>query len=186
MKPVSRDGSFAQWLQDRTSTGCTPTTHVALKPAILAAFVTQPGRTLSCVCRRSGPGWDATRATKITAVVKRANGAVYDQYWQAAIDAHADIVTITSYNEWHEGTQIEASTPKCIPNYCYVTDEGAYGQTGEAAGNAYLARTLHWTTVAKGSAPTLNERLLVMSSALSRNDGEVINRYKAMNVRPAS
>ena len=27
--------------------------------------------------------------------------------WRAAIRAGADGVTITSYNEWHEGTQIE-------------------------------------------------------------------------------
>ena len=27
--------------------------------------------------------------------------------WKAAIRAGADRVTITSYNEWHEGTQIE-------------------------------------------------------------------------------
>ena len=27
--------------------------------------------------------------------------------WRGAVRARADLVTITSYNEWHEGTQIE-------------------------------------------------------------------------------
>ena len=37
----------------------------------------------------------------------RRNGRTYDTLWTAALAAHPDIVTITSYNEWGEGTQIE-------------------------------------------------------------------------------
>src|SRR5205085_3676455 len=59
-----------------------------------------------------GPGYDALRATGDGLARSRRDGATYDAMWQAAIDAGADRVTITSYNEWHEGTQIEpALTP---------------------------------------------------------------------------
>ncbi|MFA6447882.1 MAG: hypothetical protein WCX65_00300 [bacterium] len=40
-------------------------------------------------------------------VVKRQNGATYAETWQAAIDAKADWVDIVSWNELHEGTEIE-------------------------------------------------------------------------------
>jgi hypothetical protein len=32
-------------------------------------------------------------------------GAYYESGWNAAANAHADIVGVTSFNEWHEGTQ---------------------------------------------------------------------------------
>jgi LysM repeat protein len=39
----------------------------------------------------------------------RRNGAYYRETWQAAIDSRPDLIVITSFNEWLEGTQIEAS-----------------------------------------------------------------------------
>ena len=57
-----------------------------------------------------GPGFDAVRATGDTRVKGRQNGATYDCMWRGAIRAGADVVTITSYNEWHEGTQIEPAS----------------------------------------------------------------------------
>ena len=54
-----------------------------------------------------GPGYDAMRATGDPRVRGRAQGRVYDRMWRGAIRAEADVVTVTSYNEWHEGTQIE-------------------------------------------------------------------------------
>ena len=47
------------------------------------------------------------RATGDTRVRPRRDGATYDSMWRGAVQARADLVTITSYNEWHEGTQIE-------------------------------------------------------------------------------
>ncbi len=40
-------------------------------------------------------------------VVERQNGETYAETWQAAIDSHADWVCIVSWNELHEGTEIE-------------------------------------------------------------------------------
>jgi len=102
-----------------------------------------------------GPGFDAVRATGDTRFKSRKNGAAYDCMWRGAIKAAADVVTITSYNEWHEGTQIEAAVQMGAP---YLSYDGAYGLTGRAAQTAYLDRTAMW-------AARYHERLNVLSSA---------------------
>ena len=93
-----------------------------------------------------GPGYDAEQATGDPNVKPRDNGATYDTMWRAAVAAGADLVTITSYNEWSEGTQIEpaASVPR-RGAYRYATYDGAYGLRGVAAETAYLDRTAYWT-----------------------------------------
>ena len=107
-----------------------------------------------------GPGYDALRATGDVQFRPRDAGGTYDAMWRAAIQAGADRVTITSYNEWHEGTQIEsamtplprrltvaagpASSPVREP---YSSYEGAYGLHGKQAARAYLTRTAHWTAL---------------------------------------
>ena len=94
------------------------------------------------VCAPSvGPGYDAVRATGDLSISPRANGARYDQMWRAAVRAGAAIVTITSYNEWHEGTQIEPAQAIGPP---YISYDGAYGLTGMEARRAYLDRTAMW------------------------------------------
>ncbi len=99
-------------------------------------------RALGLLCAPSvGPGYEASRATGDTRVRARGDGATYDRMWRAAVRAAADVVTITSYNEWHEGTQIE---PARVAGPAYDTYEGAYGLTGRAAQRAYLDRTAIW------------------------------------------
>jgi len=99
-------------------------------------------RKLGLLCAPSvGPGFDAVRATGEPRVRGRANGATYDHMWRAAIRAAANVVTITSYNEWHEGTQIEPAATVGPP---YDSYEGAYGLRGRAAEHAYLDRTAYW------------------------------------------
>jgi hypothetical protein len=91
-----------------------------------------------------GPGYLATRATGDLRVKPRRAGATYDAMWRAAIRARPDAVTITSYNEWNEGTQIEpASSDPLRPGY--LTYQGAYGLRGRAGEGAYLTRTRFWT-----------------------------------------
>jgi glycoprotein endo-alpha-1,2-mannosidase len=91
-----------------------------------------------------GPGYLATRATGDTRVKPRRAGATYDAMWRAAIRARPDIVTVTSYNEWNEGTQIEPASSDPL-RAGYLTYEGAYGLRGSAAERAYLKRTRYWT-----------------------------------------
>ena len=42
----------------------------------------------------------------------RVNGKYYETALQAALTVRPEIVSITSFNEWHEGTQIEKAIPK--------------------------------------------------------------------------
>eukprot|EP00960_Hanusia_phi_P034229 750930-Hanusia_phi.AAC.3 len=44
----------------------------------------------------------------------RTDGAYYDKMWQSAVAAQTEFVSITSYNEWGEGTQIEPAVPKTV------------------------------------------------------------------------
>jgi glycoprotein endo-alpha-1,2-mannosidase len=100
-------------------------------------------RSLRILCAPSvGPGYDASQATGDTRVKLRLDGATYDSMWGAAIRAGADMVTITSYNEWGEGTQIEPAGH----GGRYESYDGAYGLHGRAAQRAYIARTAYWTS----------------------------------------
>ena len=89
-----------------------------------------------------GPGYQATAATGDMRVKPRLHGYTYDGMWRAAVAAQADLVTITSYNEWGEGTQIEPASSR---GSTYETYDGTYGLRGRAAQRAYLVRTAYWT-----------------------------------------
>jgi hypothetical protein len=95
-----------------------------------------------------GPGFDGRRAGMGNIpVVAPVGGRRYDDMWRAALPV-ADVVSITSWNEWHEGTQIEPAKPYCFPSdgYCSIGYEGTYGRTGPAAETAYMDRTAEWAT----------------------------------------
>jgi glycoprotein endo-alpha-1,2-mannosidase len=102
-----------------------------------------------------GPGYDARRGSGDPVVKPRRNGATYDSMWKLAIQARADRITITSYNEWHEGTQIEPASPSTRrrDRYRYLTYDGAWGLHGVAAERAYLTRTRYWVDVFRSTSP---------------------------------
>jgi hypothetical protein len=87
-----------------------------------------------------GPGYEAYPVNGDPRIKPRDAGATYDSMWRAAIGADADIVTITSYNEWGEGTQIEPAGHGSK----YQSYDGAYGLHGRRAQRAYLRRTAYW------------------------------------------
>jgi glycoprotein endo-alpha-1,2-mannosidase len=104
-----------------------------------------------------GPGYDASRATGDLRVKPRRNGATYDGMWKNAIKSGADGVTITSYNEWHEGTQIEPArkqTSRSAASVSFDTYDGAYGLQGRPAERAYLDRTSFWTAAFARARPS--------------------------------
>ena len=108
-------------------------------------------RAMHLVCAPSvGPGYDGTRAGEPPAGRPRRHGATYDALWSAALAAAPDIVSITSFNEWGEGTQIEPAAAR--PGY--ASYDGAWGLYGAAAQTAYLVRTAYWTARAHGIALT--------------------------------
>ena len=98
-------------------------------------------RAAGVLCAPSvGPGYDARLATRGEAVRPRLHGVTYDRMWKTAIRSGADVVTITSYNEWQEGTQIEPARLQVgRPSY-----EGAWGKKGVTAQRAYLDATSGW------------------------------------------
>ena len=87
-----------------------------------------------------GPGYDARLATLHPVVRPRMHGATYDRMWKTALGADADVVAITSYNEWQEGTQIEPAQGQ-VDRLGY---DGAWGRSGLAARRAYLDATARW------------------------------------------
>lgn len=64
-------------------------------------------------CATVIPGFDDSRVPGRPVprpIVARHDGATYRTLWEAAIRHHADWVLVTSFNEWHEGSEIEPST----------------------------------------------------------------------------
>lgn len=57
------------------------------------------------------PGYNDTRipGRKGTYIVPRNNGNTYRQSWTGALSSNPDWITITSFNEWFEGSMIEPS-----------------------------------------------------------------------------
>jgi glycoprotein endo-alpha-1,2-mannosidase len=105
------------------------------------ARLCEQARRKQLLCAPSvGPGYNALRAVGDARVKPRRHGRTYDGMWRAAIAAGADIVTVTSYNEWHEGTQIEPARARIgFGGY-----DGAWGLRGAAAEYAYVDRTAFW------------------------------------------
>jgi peptide/nickel transport system substrate-binding protein len=55
------------------------------------------------------PGYDDTNVRSPGLVRDREEGELYRRLWRTAIGLDADSVIITSWNEWHEGTELEPS-----------------------------------------------------------------------------
>jgi hypothetical protein len=69
------------------------------------------------------PGFDDRTIRAPGTVVPRDGGATYDATWRAALAADPAWVLVASWNEWHEGSEIEPSLEH---------------------GTAYLEATRHW------------------------------------------
>ena len=111
--------------------------------ALFRRLCTQ-AHTAGLLCAPSvGPGYDARLTTGLVAVRPRNDGRTYDSMWKTALKANPDVVTITSYNEWQEGTQIEPARFVALGGPSY---EDAWGKTGVAAQRAYLTATARWTS----------------------------------------
>jgi glycoprotein endo-alpha-1,2-mannosidase len=68
-----------------------------------------------------GPGYSDTRIRPWNNrnTKARENGAYYERMFMNAVNLNPDFIAITSFNEWHEGTQIEPAIPKSIQDYTY-------------------------------------------------------------------
>ena len=63
-----------------------------------------------------GPGYIDTRVRACNGQTTRhrRKGEYYKMAWRTASSLLPKFISITSFNEWHEGTQIETSIPKTI------------------------------------------------------------------------
>lgn len=69
-----------------------------------------------------GPGYidERVRPWNFANTKSRRNGDYYEHSFEAALNAAPSAISITSFNEWHEGTQIEEAIPKDIGNFKYL------------------------------------------------------------------
>ncbi len=68
-----------------------------------------------------GPGYSDTRIRPWNEAnfKSREDGKYYERMFDAAIKVKPEFIAITSFNEWHEGTQIEPAIPKKIKSFLY-------------------------------------------------------------------
>ena len=69
-------------------------------------------------CATVLPGYDDRSVRYGTPVLERHGGSIYQDSWNVAIKSKADWVLICTFNEWHEGTNIEPS----VENSTYYMD----------------------------------------------------------------
>src|SRR5207253_8626004 len=107
-----------------------------IDPAIFKTVADEVRRRESIFSASVGPGYlaeqgtgDARRRPRYRQD-SRCEGYTYACMWTQAIAARAEWVSITSFNEWHEGTQIEP-----------VATVDGYTDYGAGASEVYLALT---------------------------------------------
>src|SRR5882724_8349446 len=94
-----------------------------------------------------GPGYIDRRAVPNSkaGLVDRKNGQAYDDNWNFVFESGIPHwVSITSFNEWHEGSMIEPASASPPAGHGYSTYSGSYGKTGQASETSYIERTAHW------------------------------------------
>ena len=86
-----------------------------------------------------GPGYDDLRVRpwNTVNVRTREHGQYYDKMFEAALALKPEIVSVTSFDEWHEGTQIAPAVPKKIDEHYYLD----YLPNGP---DFYLEKTREW------------------------------------------
>ncbi len=87
-----------------------------------------------------GPGYSDERIRPWNERNKRSRdeGAYYDCMFAKAVLAEPLIISITSFNEWHEGTQIEPAVPMESETFSYL-------DYTPLQPDAYLIRTKQWS-----------------------------------------
>jgi len=109
------------------------------------------------------PGYDDTRLPRDDAfAVPRRNGDYYRETWRGAIASQPDMIIITSFNEWPEGTQIEP---------------------GQGYGNLYLDITRELVTDLRGAPPAIPAAVLAQAPVQENPDGPYVQVEAITNVR---
>jgi Glycosyl hydrolase family 99 len=118
---------------------------------ILKSVADKNGIFIPCV----SPGFTINRGTNQKSIPFRGRklGETYDKWWKTTLAANPEFVAIISFNEWHEGTQIEPAVRE--PQYPerYYSYDRSYGKTGVEAQTSYLNRTERWIEVFRQLQP---------------------------------
>ncbi len=77
----------------------------------------------------------------------RRKGAYYDMAWRTLMGLDLRFVSVTSFNEWHEGTQIEPAVPASVDS------EYSYSSYAPLSPNFYIQKTRDWSEKFCSSAP---------------------------------
>jgi hypothetical protein len=111
------------------------------------------------------PGFSARRIGYAEdTYVPRRGGNTYASRWEAALDTGVEpaIVTITSFNEWHEGTQIEPAAEGATNGLGY-----AYEEYSPLPPEGYLLTTREWVDqfLARAWPPTYRIRVRLTTTS---------------------
>jgi hypothetical protein len=92
------------WVQGKSPDELRPLSAASFRDAVALAK-----RHARVACLTVIPGYDDTKNRSPGIHARRLGGKVYDVLWEEAIRADPDWVLINSWNEWHEGSEIEPS-----------------------------------------------------------------------------
>ena len=111
------------------------------------------------------PGFSARRIRyPAEDFVPREDGATYEEQWRAALDVGVEpaLVTITSFNEWHEGTQIEPAAVGATSGLGYT-----YEDYSPLPPEGYLTLTHQWVArfMARTWPPTYRARIRLVTTS---------------------
>jgi len=98
------------------------------------------------------PGYDDTKIRKPGLAVERYKTRLYRAQWEEAIKADPHWVLITSFNEWHEGSEIE---PSAEYKHDYLELTGQYAKRFKAK-----KRSVHQQAAPKGPSSNEQSKLL--------------------------
>ena len=131
--PGGFDGAYSYF----GATGFTQASTPSSWKGLVARASAKGGLFVPCVA----PGYDDLRVRPWNGANSRGReaGAYYDRSWTAALASGAERVAVTSFNEWHEGTQIEPAAAAFTPDRPGVTTYLAYPSP-----EFYLTKTAAW------------------------------------------
>lgn len=145
LRDAFADGYYTYFAADGFSYGATSSNW-----AELSRWAKEDGKIfIPCI----GPGYDDTRIRPWNGANKRArrSGAYYRQMFSAAQRTDAQILGLTSYNEWGEGTQLEAAV-------AFTTEKGEKLQEYEAGPSMYMDLTREIAAEFKAARTTQDTR----------------------------
>ena len=138
-----------------------------------------------------GPGYDDSRVRpwNTGSWRYRAMGKYYEDMWRGAMEANPAVIAVTSYNEWAEGTQIEAAASGRASKRSgyryqeYGPDEDLYMKLTATLAlefrNSLAQRMVHEKDIVREALLSEDRRLHSMQQAISAQAAELFNAASA-------